>query len=152
MPRIDLLHIVYEGRPHVKPLQYRVIAAYASACACSVPGAPEAGGRMQGTVSLLSRACALALAGVMAWGGGASAQERGIVETVIVTAERRSQDLQTSAISATVLNAVELENKSVYGLTALQFAAPGLYIADYSSANTFNIRGIGQSTVNFEYP
>jgi iron complex outermembrane receptor protein len=103
--------------------------------------------------SILSRACALALAGVMAWGGDAFAQqERGIVETVIVTAERRSQDLQTSAISATVLNAVELENKSVYGLTALQFAAPGLYIADYSSANTFNIRGIGQSTVNFEYP
>src|SRR5262245_42838459 len=87
----------------------------------------------------------------MVW-GGAPAQERATIETVIVTAERRTQDLQTSAISATVLNAVELENKSVYGLTALQFAAPGLYIADYSSANTFNIRGIGQSTVNFEYP
>jgi iron complex outermembrane receptor protein len=108
---------------------------------------------MHGNLAFRSRASALALAGVMVWSGDASAQQRGIgIEEVVVTAERRTEDLQTSALSATVLNAADLENKSVYGLTALQFAAPGLYIADYSSANTFNIRGIGQSTVNFEYP
>ena len=82
----------------------------------------------------------------------AGARAEDPIETVVITAERRTEDLQTSAISASVLGAVELENKSVYGLTGLQFAVPGLYIADYSSANTFNIRGIGQSSVNFEYP
>src|SRR5262245_60578313 len=94
---------------------------------------------------------------MMVWGSGASAQEQATkgqepIETVVITAERRTEDLQTSAISATVLGAEELELKSVYGLTGLQFAAPNLYISDYSSANTFNIRGIGQSSVNFEYP
>jgi len=74
------------------------------------------------------------------------------IETVTVTAERRSEDLQTTAISATVLNADQLEAKGVQGLTALQFAAPGVQIADYASANTFNIRGVGQARVDIDLP
>lgn len=110
---------------------------------------------MQKSFSILSRASALALAGAMLWTGAAHAQQRSQdneQDTVVVTAERRTQDLQTAPISATVLNETALENKGVFGLTALQYAAPGIYITDYSSANTFNIRGIGQSTVNFEFP
>ena len=101
---------------------------------------------------LSSRVCALALSGLVVFTGVATAQDRSSIETVVITAERRTEDLQTAAISATVLDGTALDNKSVYGLTSLQYAAPGLYIADYSSANTFNIRGIGQSSVNFEYP
>jgi iron complex outermembrane recepter protein len=74
------------------------------------------------------------------------------VERIVVTAERRTQDLQTSAISATVLTEKMLEDKGVVNLTTLQYAAPGLMISDYGSANTFNIRGIGQSSVEIDLP
>ncbi len=69
-----------------------------------------------------------------------------------MTAERRVENLQKVAISATVLDQKTLEAKGVTGLTALQFAAPGIQISDYSSANTFNIRGIGQSQVDIDLP
>ncbi len=74
------------------------------------------------------------------------------VSGVVITAERRVENLQTTAISATVLDAQTLEAKGVVGLTSLQNAAPGVEISDYSSANTFNIRGIGQSQVDIDLP
>ena len=51
-----------------------------------------------------------------------------------------------------MLNAQELIDKSVYGLTALQYAAPSVTISDYGSANVFNIRGIGRSQVDVDLP
>jgi iron complex outermembrane receptor protein len=45
-----------------------------------------------------------------------------------------------------------LEDKGVVNLTTLQYAAPGIKISDYASANTFNIRGIGQSQVDIDLP
>jgi len=74
------------------------------------------------------------------------------IEEVIVTAQRRVENLQTTALSATVLDGEMLAKKSVIGLTAVQYAAPGVLIADYSSANTFNIRGIGQARVDIDIP
>jgi iron complex outermembrane receptor protein len=71
---------------------------------------------------------------------------------VVVTAERRKQDLQKAAISATVLSAEALEEKGVVGLSGLQYAVPGVIIADYGSANTFNIRGVGQARVDVDLP
>src|SRR4051794_4813995 len=95
---------------------------------------------------------ALITAAGLGCAGGAAAQtdeRRGTqVEEVTITAERRVQDLQTTAISATVLDAQALEAHNVVGLTSLQFATPGVSISDYSSANTFNIRGIGQAQVD----
>ncbi len=74
------------------------------------------------------------------------------VGELVVTAERRVENLQTTAISATVLDQATLEAKGVVGLTTLQFAAPGIQISDYASANTFNIRGIGQAQVDIDLP
>jgi len=71
---------------------------------------------------------------------------------LVVTAERRQQRLQVTAISATVLDAKALEAKGVTGLTTLQYAAPGIQISDYASANTFNIRGVGQAQVDIDLP
>jgi iron complex outermembrane recepter protein len=82
----------------------------------------------------------------------AESRSQSIVEEVLVTAERRSENLQTSALSATVLNEEMLTKKGVVGLTSLQYAAPGVQIADYASANTFNIRGIGQARVDIDLP
>src|SRR5262245_15015967 len=81
-----------------------------------------------------------------------ASKERTPIEEVVVTAERRTESLQTSALSATVLNEEMLAKKGVVGLTSVQYAAPGILISDYSSANTFNIRGIGQAQVDIDLP
>ena len=74
------------------------------------------------------------------------------VEELVITAQRRTEDLQTTAVAATVLTGADLKDKSVYGLTAVQYAAPSVTITDYGSANVFNIRGIGRSQVDVELP
>src|SRR5436190_13638015 len=107
--------------------------------------------RVNGRYLAAASALALVCSGVLA--GGANAQTKSnTVGELVITAERRTENLQTAAISATVLDQELLEAKGVNGLTALQFAAPGLQISDYSSANTFNIRGIGQSKVDIDLP
>jgi iron complex outermembrane recepter protein len=78
--------------------------------------------------------------------------QRGLIEELIVTAQRRDDDLQTTPIAATVLTGEDLIAKGVDGLVALQFAAPGMTITDFGSANVFNIRGLGRSQVDIDVP
>lgn len=88
-------------------------------------------------------------------GGIALAQDKApsdVLEEVTVTAQRRVQDLQAVPIAATVLTGDMLEEKGVNGIYALQYAAPGLTMADYGSANVLNMRGIGRSAVDIELP
>jgi iron complex outermembrane receptor protein len=74
------------------------------------------------------------------------------IEEVVVTAQRRVQNLQDVPISALVLSGEMLESKGVEGLYSLQYAAPSLTVAGYGSANVLNIRGIGRSAVDIELP
>jgi len=74
------------------------------------------------------------------------------LEEVVVTATRRSESLQTSAISASVLTGDAMEEKGVVNLYALQYAAPAVTISGFGSANIFNIRGIGRSQVDIDVP
>jgi len=81
-----------------------------------------------------------------------AASPSGKVETIVVTAQRRNVDLQKTSIAATVLTAEDLTNKSVFGLEAIQFAAPSVTINKNGGANVFNIRGIGRERVDVEIP
>jgi iron complex outermembrane receptor protein len=80
------------------------------------------------------------------------AQDKDALEEIVVTAKRRSEDIQTSSISATVLNQDLLESKGVVDLFALQYAAPAVTVTQYGSANVFNIRGLGRSQVDIDVP
>lgn len=92
------------------------------------------------------------------WSGAAAAQtaQDTPVETVqagdegeiVVTATRRSENLMTSAISATVLSGTDLENKGVVNVDALQFAMPSIVVNNFGQGNDFNIRGIGKAEHN----
>lgn len=75
-----------------------------------------------------------------------------VLEELVVTAQRRTEDLQDTGVSASVLTGDDLVDKSVFGLTALQYAAPSVTISDLGSANVFNIRGIGRSQVDVDLP
>ena len=79
---------------------------------------------------LYASACTLALAA--SW-TGAKAQTQSTnngtgVEEVVVTAERRSVNLQQAPLSATVVSGADLENKGVLTVDQLQFIAPSVTV------------------------
>ena len=67
---------------------------------------------------------------------------------IIVTAERRSENLATTPISASVLSGDALANKGVVNVEALQFAMPSVVVNNFGQGNDFNIRGIGKAEHN----
>jgi iron complex outermembrane receptor protein len=112
---------------------------------------------MFSTRAFLNGVSAIAIAaGSMAFILPARAADSGTagkpVEVVVVTAERRVVDLQKTTLAATVLSGEDMAKKSVFNLTSLQFAAPGITINDYGSANVFNMRGVGREAVDVEIP
>jgi iron complex outermembrane receptor protein len=80
----------------------------------------------------------------------AAASDGGALSEVIVTAEKRSENLQKTPISISVLSSLDLENRHVQSLTDLiTGGAPGLRITPYASRPfnlILNIRGVGVMT------
>jgi len=93
-------------------------------------------------------------AGVLMWGSAALAADpapsgpdskASTVAEVVVTAERRTVNLQKAPVAATVLTGADLVKKGVVGVDQLQFISPDLTVTDFGQGNLFNIRGIGRS-------
>jgi iron complex outermembrane recepter protein len=78
---------------------------------------------------------------LLATASSAFAQEQ--LEDVVVTAQRRVENLQQVPIAATALDADELGAKAVARLSDLQAASPSLSITDAGQTQSVNIRGIG---------
>ena len=66
-----------------------------------------------------------------------------MLEEIVVTAERRTVNLQTTNLAASSLSAADLEKKSVADLSDLQNTTPSLSIIDQGFSHSVNIRGIG---------
>ncbi len=77
----------------------------------------------------------------------AAATTNAAPDEIIVTAERRSTNLQRSGVAATVLTGEDLIKKGVNGVQQLQFATPSLTVNTSGQSNSFNIRGIGKSEI-----
>jgi iron complex outermembrane receptor protein len=74
----------------------------------------------------------------------ALAQEEGeALHEVVVTAQRRVENLQQVPVAATALDAGELQAKAVARIADLQSASPSLSITDAGQTQSVNIRGIG---------
>ncbi len=90
-------------------------------------------------------------ASVLTWGGAALAADSTpdakstSVGEVVVTAERRTVNLQKAPVAATVLSGADLVKKGVVGVDQLQFVSPDLTVTNFGQGNLFNIRGIGRS-------
>lgn len=101
--------------------------------------------------------CCGASLGALIWGGAAGAQtapaqtptsaNAGVGE-VVVTAERRTVNLQKTALPATVLSGQQLTDKGVVVLDQLQFIAPNVTIDNFGQGVDFDIRGIGKGEHN----
>lgn len=75
-----------------------------------------------------------------------------MLKEVVVTATRRTEDMQKAAISVSVLTGDMIEEKGVFDLYMIQYAAPSVTISSFGSANEFNIRGIGRTQVDIDVP
>jgi iron complex outermembrane recepter protein len=71
------------------------------------------------------------------------------LQEVVITAERRTQNIQTTSIAMTALSAEDVANKGVRDQTDLQFAAPSLSMTQVGFTENVNIRGIG---INLQSP
>jgi len=65
------------------------------------------------------------------------------LQEVVVTAERRVENLQRTPVAATVLSGEQLVDKGVVQMADLQNAAPSLSITNAALTANVNIRGIG---------
>jgi iron complex outermembrane receptor protein len=93
----------------------------------------------------------------LAWCGSAAAEDAPApkdkpattqVDEVVVTAERRSTNLQTTPIAATVMTGADLAKKGITSVDQLQFAMPGATVNNFGQGIDFNIRGIGKAEHN----
>jgi iron complex outermembrane receptor protein len=67
---------------------------------------------------------------------------------VVVTAERRGTNLQTTPIAASVLTGGDLVKKGVITIDQLQYAMPSVAVDNFGQGLEFNIRGIGKAEHN----
>jgi iron complex outermembrane receptor protein len=65
------------------------------------------------------------------------------LQEVVITSQRRSENLQDVPIAATALAGDQLQGKAIVRLSDLQFASPALSITDAGLTQSVNIRGIG---------
>lgn len=65
------------------------------------------------------------------------------LEEIVVTAQRRGENLQKVNVAATALSADALVDKAVVNLNDLQYAAPSLSLAYNGLTSAVNVRGVG---------
>lgn len=79
---------------------------------------------------------------------GANTPSGSFVSEVVVTAERRPTNLQTTPIAAQVLTGADLQKRGVNSVEQLQFATPSMTLQNFGQGYDFNIRGIGKGETN----
>jgi iron complex outermembrane receptor protein len=67
---------------------------------------------------------------------------------VVVTAERRTTNLQKTPIAATVLTQGDLLKNGVFTIDQLQFVSPSLTVNNFGQGDDVDIRGIGKGEHN----
>ena len=105
--------------------------------------------------------CLGASAVALTWAGAASAQTTTPAQSssgggsnstslkeVVVTAERRTQNLQQVPIAASVLSEKDLNKSGITVVDNLQFMTPSLTVDNFGQGNDIDIRGIGKGEHN----
>src|SRR5580658_2449625 len=99
---------------------------------------------------LLTTACVGALA-PMILAERASAQAGDTIETVVVTAEKRSQDIQAVPVTVDAYNEDQLRQSNVNTINDLQKISPSLFVYSTTSGasdTSIKFRGVGTTGNN----
>ena len=96
-------------------------------------------------------ACLLGVMPLMAWSqqsATAPNESEGRLEEIIVTAQKRSEDLQSVPISVQVISGQTLIEENYNNLQDLTETTPAVHISTGSSTNQIFIRGIGSGDIS----
>src|SRR5271163_4900678 len=94
-------------------------------------------------VAAIAAFCSTVAAAQQASPNSSAAEGSNPLTEIIVTAERRPENLQTTPIAVTVLSEDNLVKKGVVQMADLQNASPSLSISPAGLTASVNIRGIG---------
>jgi iron complex outermembrane recepter protein len=94
---------------------------------------------------LLASVCAIAFLGQVgsALAQAAAADESNGLEEIIVTAQKRSESLQSTPLAVSAFTSEALEQKQISGVAQLQFNVPSLVFAQLTGYSQLSLRGIG---------
>src|SRR5690349_24394303 len=70
------------------------------------------------------------------------------LDEIVVTAERRRTNIQTTPISATVMTGDKIAANGVTVVDQLQFISPSATVNNFGQGIDFNIRGLGKAEHN----
>lgn len=105
---------------------------------------------MKTSTRLLLLASAIAIPTPAAWAQSEPAPETPVADDaqeplgeIVVTAQRRTENLQRVPVAATALNGDALADRGITGVGGLEAAAPAVSITDAGITQAVNIRGIG---------
>ncbi len=112
------------------------------------------------TASALALAAPLTIAGLAHAADAAATADAtapiatavGTVPPVTITAERRTINLQTAPLAATVISGSQLKVEGITTVDDLQFHSPSVVVADFGQGALFNIRGLGKDLTNVQTP
>jgi iron complex outermembrane receptor protein len=100
--------------------------------------------------------CAIATTGLLISGlspasadTAASADTPGGIETIIVTAQKTAQDIETVPLTLSALSGNQLASHNYYDLEDFKGLVPGLNVNNYAGEARVNIRGIGMNSLSF---
>jgi iron complex outermembrane receptor protein len=74
------------------------------------------------------------------------------LEEIVVTAQRRTTDVQKTSVPVTVLTGEDLRKKGIDNVDSLMFSTPSLNVQDSGFGALINIRGIGKSDFGQQVP
>jgi iron complex outermembrane receptor protein len=127
----------------MKPLKLRLLVIGTILATTFTPLQLVHGQSSAPTINMESNA-----AGASASPPAAPPSSNGGLEEIVVTAQRRSENLQKVPIAVTVLSADTLESKRVQTTDDLNLLVPGLNVSRATSTGVTYIRGVGVNTVN----
>jgi iron complex outermembrane receptor protein len=97
------------------------------------------------TLALLSASLAASSAAAQS---APQAQEEDTVGEIVVTAERRASNIQTTPISVSVLSGDTLRERQVTQIQDLETQTPGLSFTQNGFTSNINLRGLGNTTTS----
>ncbi|MGH6970683.1 MAG: TonB-dependent receptor, partial [Caulobacteraceae bacterium] len=112
-------------------------------------------GALRLTASVATLLAALAAAGLARADTGqsqATASSTTSVAPLIITAERRTVNVQNAPVVASVIGGAQLQTQGIQMVDDLQFHTPSLTVTDFGQGTLFNIRGIGKDLTNVQTP
>ena len=74
------------------------------------------------------------------------------IEEIVVTGERRTENLMKTPVAASVFSGADIQNRDVVNVNSLQFIAPNITVNDLGQGVDFDIRGIGKGEHNTQTP